>query len=159
MRALFGVPGVSVEQMIDWTAHWIRSGSYTYGKPAHFEVRDDPQLGLLGPVLELAAEETRRRDVVKVCGATRQAVHEAELANSLGLDAALLSLGSLPYASNQELIDHTRTAATVIPIIGFYLQPSVGGRVLNYDFWARFVNVENVVAIKSRHSIGTRHLM
>jgi hypothetical protein len=32
--------------------------------------------------------------------------------------------------------------------MGFYLQPSVGGRVLSYAFWRRFVEIENVVAIK-----------
>ena len=34
------------------------------------------------------------------------------------------------------------------PLIGFYLQPSVGGRVLPYSFWRQFVEIENVVAIK-----------
>jgi dihydrodipicolinate synthase/N-acetylneuraminate lyase len=32
--------------------------------------------------------------------------------------------------------------------MGFYLQPAVGGRVLSYKFWRRFVAIENVVAIK-----------
>jgi dihydrodipicolinate synthase/N-acetylneuraminate lyase len=38
--------------------------------------------------------------------------------------------------------------ADVIPVVGFYLQPSVGGRVLPYSFWRRFAEIENVVAIK-----------
>ena len=38
--------------------------------------------------------------------------------------------------------------ASVIPVVGFYLQPAVGGRVLPYEFWRQFVEIENVVAIK-----------
>src|SRR5690606_30481707 len=30
----------------------------------------------------------------------------------------------------------------------FYLQPSVGGRALSYEFWREFAEIENVVAIK-----------
>lgn len=35
-----------------------------------------------------------------------------------------------------------------MPVIGFYLQPSVGGRLLSYEFWREFAQIENVVAIK-----------
>ncbi len=38
--------------------------------------------------------------------------------------------------------------AARIPVVGFYLQPAVGGRSLGYDFWRRFAEIENVVAIK-----------
>ena len=37
---LFGYPAVSVGQMIEWIAHWIRSGGANLGKPTHFETRD-----------------------------------------------------------------------------------------------------------------------
>jgi nucleoside-diphosphate-sugar epimerase len=37
---LFGYPTVSVEQMIEWLAHWIKIGGPTLNKPTHFEVRD-----------------------------------------------------------------------------------------------------------------------
>jgi dihydrodipicolinate synthase/N-acetylneuraminate lyase len=33
-------------------------------------------------------------------------------------------------------------------VIGFYLQPGGGGRVLPYSFWRRFMEIENVIAIK-----------
>ena len=36
----------------------------------------------------------------------------------------------------------------MIPIIGFYLQPAVGGRLLEYEFWREFLEIENVVAVK-----------
>lgn len=37
---LFGYPCVSLEQMIEWIAEWIRIGGTTLRKPTHFEVRD-----------------------------------------------------------------------------------------------------------------------
>ena len=37
---LFGYPCVSLEQMIEWTAEWVRIGGTTLRKPTHFEVRD-----------------------------------------------------------------------------------------------------------------------
>jgi dihydrodipicolinate synthase/N-acetylneuraminate lyase len=35
-----------------------------------------------------------------------------------------------------------------MPVFGFYLQPAVGGRVLSYEFWRRFCDISQVVAIK-----------
>jgi dihydrodipicolinate synthase/N-acetylneuraminate lyase len=60
----------------------------------------------------------------------------------------LLSPGALRNASEDQLIAHARAVAEVIPVVGFYLQPAVGGRVLPYSFWRRFAQIENVVAIK-----------
>lgn len=37
---LFGPPSVSPEQLIQWTAHWIKSNGPTLNKPTHFESRD-----------------------------------------------------------------------------------------------------------------------
>ena len=118
-----------------------------------FNIRD-PQHGLLKPVLELAAEtvdSTNGKGMIKVaglCGPTAQAVAEAELAASLGYDAGLLSLGALKDASVDELIDHCRAVADTIPVFGFYLNEAVGGRLLSLEFWQRFVEIPNVVAIK-----------
>src|SRR5450432_530925 len=56
-----------------------------------FAIRE-PSVGLLQPVLAIAAEEMRGQDAVKiagVCGKTPQALKEAELAAALGYDAAL----------------------------------------------------------------------
>ena len=114
---------------------------------------------LLTPVLELAADTVREtlgagtpaRHVTLIAGAigeTRQARREAELAQRLGYDAVLLSLGALRSASTQALIRHCRSVANVLPLFGFYLQPAVGGRVLDFDFWCRFCEIKNVVAIK-----------
>ncbi len=46
------------------------------------------------------------------------------------------------------MLAHCRAVAEVMPLVGFYLQPAVGGRVLPYRFWRRFAEIETVVAIK-----------
>lgn len=115
-----------------------------------FAIRD-AKFNLLRPVLELAAEETRSHTVVKiagVCGKLKAATAEAELAKSLGYDAVLLSLAALPDAPVPVLLNHSRAIASIIPVIGFYLQPAVGGRVLPYEFWRNFAEIPDVVAIK-----------
>lgn len=121
-----------------------------------FEIRD-PQYGLLRPVLELAAETARTCDaatarrtilVAGVCGRTGQAVEEARLARDLGYHAGLLSLAALRDADEDALIEHCRAVAGETPLVGFYLQPAVGGRVLPISFWRRFAEIPNVVAIK-----------
>lgn len=115
-----------------------------------FAIRD-PKIALYKPVLELAMEELRGSDLIKVAGVvgrTQQAVAEAEFARGCGYDAALLSLGAMREASTDELLDHVRAVAKVVPLFGFYLQPAVGGRLLPYEFWRGFAEIENVVAIK-----------
>jgi hypothetical protein len=114
-----------------------------------FAIRD-PKHALLRPVLALAAEELPAPmvRVAGVCGPTPQAVAEAGLAKDLGYHAGLLSLAALKPASDDELIAHCRAVAGVLPVVGFYLQPAVGGRVLPYAFWRRFAEIENVVAVK-----------
>ena len=37
---LFGYPRISLGQMIEWVAEWVRIGGTTLRKPTHFEVRD-----------------------------------------------------------------------------------------------------------------------
>jgi len=141
------------------TRYYCDAGSGGVAVGVHttqFAIRD-PKVGLLEPVLRLAMSAvrahrertgTRLVTVAGVCGTTPQAVAEAELARSLGYDLGLLSLGALAKATNQELLAHCRTVADIIPICGFYLQPAVGGRVLDYGFWRGLLEVEGVVAIK-----------
>jgi dihydrodipicolinate synthase/N-acetylneuraminate lyase len=113
--------------------------------------------GLFEPVLRLAAAtaaesgRTTGRGLVTIAGAigpTPQAVAEAETARRLGYDAVLLSLGALRDASVGELVAHCRRVAEVLPLVGFYLQPAVGGRPLDEAFWRAFLEIEHVVAIK-----------
>jgi dihydrodipicolinate synthase/N-acetylneuraminate lyase len=121
-----------------------------------FAIRE-PAHGLFRPVLELAAEELRKleaphqRTLVRIggiCGHTRQAIAEATLLRELGYDLGLLSLGALRSATIPELLTHCREVARIIPIMGFYLQPSVGGRMLPFSFWRQLAELENVAAIK-----------
>ena len=121
-----------------------------------FAIRD-PKIGLFEPVLQLGAETMREYEqrngsrVVKVagvCGLTEQAIKEAGIARGLGYDLGLLSLASLREASTAEMVEHCRRVSEVIPLFGFYLQPAVGGRLLDYRFWREFLEIENVAAIK-----------
>ena len=122
-----------------------------------FEIRE-PQHALFEPVLRFAAEEicrlreSRGRDfclIAGICGRTAQAVQEAKTAAQLGYQAGLLSLGAWKQDGVEDLIAHCREVARHIPLVGFYLQPAVGGRVLPYEFWRRFAEIENVVAVKA----------
>lgn len=116
-----------------------------------FAIRDKD---LLKPVLEISAEqivENENEDLIGIAGVigeTKQAVFEAKLAVDLGYHAALLSLGAFANFSDNDMICHCREIAEIIPVVGFYLQPSVGGRLLSYEFWKKFCEIENVVAIK-----------
>jgi hypothetical protein len=119
-----------------------------------FAIRD-PQVGLLAPVLQLARETVLEQQnerpfvmISGICGPTAQASREAALARDLGYDAGLVSLAALANASDSELVAHCRAVADTLPIMGFYLQPAVGGRRLGYGFWRDFLDIENVVAIK-----------
>jgi dihydrodipicolinate synthase/N-acetylneuraminate lyase len=115
------------------------------------------EAGLFEPVLALAAEEMTRADagrsapLVRIggaCGPTPQALREAELLRRLGYHAALLSLAALHDADDLALLAHCRAVAERIPLVGFYLQPAVGGRVLGHAFWRRLLEIQDVVAIK-----------
>jgi len=135
------------------TRYYLAAGSGGVAIGVHttqFQIRD-PAIGLFRPVLELAAETLRGSDAVGIagiCGPTSQAVAEASFARDCGYHAGLLSLGALRDASLDQLIAHACSVAEVIPLFGFYLQPAVGGRVLDYSFWRRFVEIPNVIAVK-----------
>ena len=148
------------------TRYYVAAGAGGIAVGVHttqFAIRDASH-GLLRPVLELAAETARAARprlgtpgasltapfalVAGVCGGTTQAVSEAELAASLGYDAGLLSLAAMGDASHDRLIAHCRAVADVIPLVGFYLQPAVGGIPLDYAFWRAFAEIPNAVAVK-----------
>src|SRR5258707_10633359 len=113
------------------TRYYLAAGAGGIAVGVHttqFAIRK-PGIGLFRPVLELAAEEMRGRDVVRiagVCGGTAQAIEEAELAAFLGYDAGLLSLAALPDAPIAQLLDHATLVAPILPVIGFYFQPNAG---------------------------------
>ena len=121
-----------------------------------FEIRD-PEINLFEPVLKLVSEEIDKFEAEKntvivkvagVCGPIEQAVKEAELAKKYGFDAVLLSPGGLNHMPESYLIERTKAVAAVMPVIGFYLQTAVGGRVFSYNYWEQVAATPNVVAIK-----------
>lgn len=141
------------------TRYYIAAGSGGLAVGVHttqFEIRD-PKIGLFKPVLQLAAEEMSRADrdraeplvrIAGVCGKTDQAVTEAQIVKDLGYHAGLLSLAAMKDADDKALVEHCRRVSEVIPLVGFYLQPAVGGRVLPFNFWRGFAEIPNIAAIK-----------
>ncbi|MCC3374788.1 dihydrodipicolinate synthase family protein [Cohnella sp. REN36] len=137
--------------------YYLASGAGGVAVGVHstqFEIRD-PKHGLYEKVLRLAAEEVERAklsrpfiQVAGICGPTGQALAEAELAARLGYDAGLLSMGGLDGWSEADVLKRTEQVAAVIPVFGFYLQPSVGGRTFSYAFWRAFADIPGVIAIK-----------
>jgi dihydrodipicolinate synthase/N-acetylneuraminate lyase len=136
------------------TRYYIDAGSAGLAVGVHttqFAIRE---AGLYEPVLRCAAgtvadwAECPLFMVAGLVGRTEQAVREAEIARGLGYHAGLLSLAAMRGASEDELIPHCERVAKEIPLVGFYLQPAVGGIVLSASFWRRFAGIENVVAIK-----------
>src|SRR6266700_3359605 len=132
---------------IDAGAGGLAVGVHT----TQFAIRD---IGMYRPVLELAAETAAnwtQRPIALVaglCGGTQQAVAEADIARGIGYHAGLLSLAAMTSASDDEIITHCAAVAREIPLVGFYLQPTVGGVVLSANFWRRFAAIDNVIAIK-----------
>src|SRR5881392_3938075 len=132
---------------IDSSAGGLAVGVHT----TQFAIRD---VGLYKPVLELAAEtaaEWTNRPLAMVAGLagpTQQAVAEARIARGIGYHAGLLSLAAMQSASEDDIIGHCEAVAREIPLVGFYLQPAVGGVILGMNFWRRFATIDNVIAIK-----------
>ena len=136
------------------TRYYIDAGAGGLAVGVHttqFAIRE---VGLYRPVLELAAETAAAWTknplalVAGLAGPTTQAVAEAQTARGIGYHAGLLSLAAMKSASEDDIIAHCEAVAREIPLIGFYLQPAVGGLLLSSDFWRRFAAIDNVIAIK-----------
>lgn len=139
--------------------YYLDSGAGGVAVAVHttqFEIRL-PEFNLYEPILKIAQEEFDRftektkKPIIRVAGVigkTEQAVNEAKLAVKNGFHAALLSIAAFKETSNKEILEHCKAVADEVPVIGFYLQPSVGGRKLDVDFWREFARIENVIAIK-----------
>jgi len=139
--------------------YYLAAGSGGVAVGVHttqFEIRQ-PQHNLLEPVLSCAIdvikdfEKANGKQIVKVagvCGEIEQAVSEAALAKKLGFDAVLLSPGGLSHCDDDYLLERTRRVAEIMPVIGFYLQTAVGGRVLPYEYWRKLAEIEGLAAIK-----------
>ena len=142
--------------LMNYYLHSGVGGIATAVHTTQFEIRR-PEVALLEPVLQIVSDEIEQyeqksgRVIVKVagaCGPTEQAVAEAKLAKRYGFDAVLLSPGGLNHLSEAELLVRTEAVAAEMPVIGFYLQTAVGGRVFSYDYWEKLCAIPGVVAIK-----------
>lgn len=139
------------------TQYYIASGAGGIAVAVHstqFEIRE-PEFNLFEPVLKWASEEVDKAKLQRpflkiagICGPTEQAVQEANIALRYGYDIGLLSMGGLAGWTEKAILDRVRAIAAIMPVFGFYLQPSVGGRIFSYSFWQEFVEIDNVVAIK-----------
>jgi hypothetical protein len=137
------------------TRYYLAAGAGGVAVGVHttqFEIR---QHGLYENVLRIAIDVINERErpepviaVAGVVGPTESALKEAEIARDLGYDLVLVGLGGLAGWSDRELVDHVARIAGVMPVFGFYLQPSVGGRPLSYAFWRELAEIPNVQAIK-----------
>ena len=146
--------GLDVVHQRALTRYSIAAGAGGLAVGVHttqFAIRE---AGLYQPVLELAAETAANWTsrplalVAGLVGPTRQAVTEAKLARGIGYHAGLLSLAAMISASEDDIIAHCAAVAREIPLVGFYLQPAVGGVILSVEFWRRFAAIDNVIAIK-----------
>lgn len=141
-----------VRYYLDAGARGIAVGVHS----TQFEIRN-PEIALFEPVLSFVSKEIdawskiHHQSVIKIagiCGQTQQTINEANFAVRQGYHAGLLSLSAWNSAGVTEMIAHCRTIAQIIPIIGFYLQPAAGGRLLSREFWREFAKIDNVIAVK-----------
>jgi dihydrodipicolinate synthase/N-acetylneuraminate lyase len=142
--ALTSARALDEKRQVGLTEYYVDAGAGGIAVGVHttqFAIREK---GLYEPVLKLAADAARERDVILIAGVFD--VHEAELAAKLGYHAALL----IPRKAEppDELLARARDLGKILPIVGFYLQPAVGGCVLPRVFWRRFALIESVIAIK-----------
>ncbi len=141
------------------TRYYLEAGVGGVATAVHstqFEIRD-PEVNLFETVIKTVSDEISRFEtetgkvvakICGVCGKVDQAVSEAKIAKKYGYDAVLLSPGGLKDLTEADMIERTKAVAAEMPVIGFYLQPSVGGRVFSYSYWEQICEIPNVVAIK-----------
>ncbi|SDS75424.1 dihydrodipicolinate synthase family protein [Microlunatus soli] len=140
------------------TRYYLEAGSIGVAVAVHttqFAVHE-PGRGLLDPLLTLAAETAREYHsdgelpvlVAGLSGPTEQAVAEARLAADLGYHLCLLAPHGVGDVDESYLLDRARAVGEVLPVIGFYLQPAVGGRRLSRTFWRSLAELPTTVGIK-----------
>ncbi|MGF1722996.1 dihydrodipicolinate synthase family protein, partial [Vibrio kyushuensis] len=103
---------------------------------------------------EIDAFESRTgKQILRVAGISgelEQAKREADYIQTLGYDVGLLSVSA--YSNDTPLdvlVDYYRAVSEITPVFGFYMQTSVGGRELPYEFWEQVLQNERVVGVKA----------
>jgi dihydrodipicolinate synthase/N-acetylneuraminate lyase len=121
-----------------------------------FEIRSpehnffDQVLSTISETIQACDRESNRQtiQIAGICGKTPQAIAEAQTIREYGYHLGLLSLAALSDDEEDALLQHCWRVAQEVPLLGFYLQPSVGGRLLSKYFWRQFIDIPNVIGIK-----------
>ena len=137
------------------TRYYLDAGAGGVAVGVHttqFEIRTHGMYeDVLRTAIDVVHERERAEPVISIAGVigpTESALKEAAIARELGYDLVLVGLGGLVDWSERQLVDHVARIAEEMPVFGFYLQPSVGGRPLPYAFWREMAEIPNVHAIK-----------
>lgn len=137
------------------TRYYVAAGATGVAVGVHttqFEIHDQPDL--LRRAFAEAADVVGRfgsegcRLVAGLCGDAPQALREAELSLEVGYHAALLCPYGMTDRSEAALLDRARRVAEIMPVIGFYMQESVGGDYLSPGFWDQLFEIPGVVGVK-----------
>lgn len=143
---------------VDWvsqralTRYYLDAGAHGLAVGVHttqFALHDDPEL--LAKVWTQAAQTVTEvgrpaRLIAGIRGGLEQSRREAEIATSLGYDAALLS--PAPGVSDDDILRIAESVGEVMPTIGFYMQDDVGGRYLGAEFWKALFDQPALVGVK-----------
>lgn len=147
-----GRPDWAAQRLL--TRYYCAAGATGLGVAVHttqFEVHHDREL--LRRVYSEAADVVGQFGeatvlVAGIAGDAEQAAAEATIARELGYRAALLSPYGLTDRSEAGTLTRARAVAEVLPIVGFYMQESVGGSYLSPGFWEELLAIENLAGIK-----------
>ena len=136
--------------------YYLASGAGGIAVGVHttqFEIR---QHGLYEPILRCVSEILDQENpeplnfvrVAGLCGNLHEVIEQAELAKKLGYHLGLLSPSGFHGLSESEVLQHTKEAAEILPVFGFFLHEAVGGSAFSFDYWCQLAEIKNVQAIK-----------
>ncbi len=122
------------------------------------EVRRLIAEGTVLPAHPLALDADRKLDTTHQRALTRYYIDASAGGLAVGVHTTQFAIRDVGlYRPVLELAAATASAwtrrpcefiAREIPLVGFYLQPAVGGVILSANFWKRFAQIDNVIAIK-----------
>lgn len=121
-----------------------------------FEIRDHPEIhkqSMITVIDEIKKYEKEKKEVIicisGIAGKLDNAIKEAVVAKNNGFDLLLLSPAAYRNSVGfNELLKYYREVSNILPVFGFYLQPSVGGMKLPYEFWSELFEIKNVIGAK-----------
>lgn len=153
--ALDDAGGIDLTAQRALTRYYLDAGAHGLAVAVHttqFELHNDR--GMLTEVWRLAADTVSEQNspailVAGLTGDAPTAVAEAQTAKDLGYHAALISPWGMSDTSEKALLERAAAVGAVMPVLGFYLQDSVGGAPLSRNFWRGLFDLESVVGVKA----------